>query len=444
MTAGPVPGSNGNTPGVQAPANATNIGWDAENRLISATVNSITYNYEYDHLSRLVVRKVGTAISRRYIHDGWNRIAEYESSATTPYNTYTWGLDLSGSMQGAGGVGGLLAASEHSGTVQNPVRTPYYPTYDGNGNISEYLDFSGAAAVHYEYDPFGTVTRLTGSNSTRFQFRFSTKPRDPDTGLYYYGYRFYDPLTGRWPSRDPLAEYSDQHGRVRAELGTKLYGFVGNSPLNRVDPFGLVEMPDDLDSSNLSWNEIKKQLPGVPCKNPRSKGECCSKARAYFFANPANRGSPSGASVCCDGRLVACNWGENMSLAGYDGPNERLEDFIKKLVGECIVEHELLHVERTENYAKKYPNVACPCDCGILLSQTPTEETDGQECAAHGLSVKCFRKAQKKCAELSDKREAWICADIMSLKVDNSVQYRNQYCQKVLDSLPRIRVPIYK
>ena len=254
----------------------------------------------------------------------------------------------------------------------------------------------------------------------------------------------FTPGIPQWPSRDPLAEYSDQHGGVRAELGTKLYGFVGNSPLNQVDPFGLVEMPDDLDSSNLSWDEIKKQLPGVPCKNPRSKGECCSKARAYFFANPANRGSPSGASVCCDGRLVACNWGENVSLDGYDGPNERLEDFIKKLVGECIVEHELVHVERTENYAKKYPNVACPCDCGILLSQTPTEETDGQECAAHGLSVKCFRKAQKKCAELSDKKEAWICADIMSLKEDNSKKYRNHHCQKVLDSLPPIRVPIYK
>lgn len=247
MTAGPVPGSNGNTPGVQAPANATNIGWDAENRLISATVNSITYNYEYDHLSRLVVRKVGTAISRRYIHDGWNRIAEYESSATTPYNTYTWGLDLSGSMQGAGGVGGLLAASEHSGTVQNPVRTPYYPTYDGNGNISEYLDFSGAAAVHYEYDPFGTVTRLTGSNSTRFQFRFSTKPRDISTGLYYYGYRWYDPLTGRWPSRDPIEESG--HRLLLAYSGLPLvsgvtgisdYAFVLNTPTSLIDADGRI------------------------------------------------------------------------------------------------------------------------------------------------------------------------------------------------------------
>ena len=72
----------------------------------------------------------------------------------------------------------------------------YYPAYDGNGNISEYLKSDGTAAVHYEYDPFGTLTRLTGDNSTLFQYRFSTKPIDPATGLYYYGYRWYDPLTG--------------------------------------------------------------------------------------------------------------------------------------------------------------------------------------------------------------------------------------------------------
>lgn len=47
-----------------------------------------------------------------------------------------------------------------------------------------------------KYDPFGTLTRLTGDNSTLFQYRFSTKPIDPATGLYYYGYRWYDPLTG--------------------------------------------------------------------------------------------------------------------------------------------------------------------------------------------------------------------------------------------------------
>jgi RHS repeat-associated protein len=223
MTAGPVPGSNGNTPGAQAPANATEIKWDAENRLISLKIGTATYGYVYDHLSRLTTRSANGTVSRRYHYDGWNRIAEFTSSALV--DTFTWGLDLSGSMQGAGGVGGLLATRL---IVGGPV--DYFPTYDGNGNVSEYLGITGNNVVHYEYDPFGTLTRRTGSTSIQFQYRFSTKPRDFNTGLYYYGYRWYDPVTGRWPSRDPIEERG----------GVNLYGFVGNDGVNRWDLIGLV------------------------------------------------------------------------------------------------------------------------------------------------------------------------------------------------------------
>jgi YD repeat-containing protein len=70
-------------------------------------------------------------------------------------NSYLWGPDLSGSMQGAGGVGGLLSVSEENGTT-------FYATYDGNGNLSEYLDEDGGSVAHYEYDPFGRTVTLSG------------------------------------------------------------------------------------------------------------------------------------------------------------------------------------------------------------------------------------------------------------------------------------------
>lgn len=221
MTAGPIPGSNGNSPGVQAPANATAIKWDAENRLVSFKIGSTTYNYQYDHLSRLITRLTGSTVNSRYFYDGWNRIAEFNS--TTLLDTFTWGLDLSGTTQGAGGVGGLLATRWVSSS-----NTDYFITYDGNGNVSEYLATNGSITAHYEYDPFGTLTRRTGSTSTRLQYRFSTKPRDVISGLYYYGYRWYDPLTGRWPSRDPIEEMG----------GINLYGFVGNDGISIYDLLG--------------------------------------------------------------------------------------------------------------------------------------------------------------------------------------------------------------
>ncbi|MBB5354042.1 RHS repeat-associated protein, partial [Haloferula luteola] len=63
---------------------------------------------------------------------------------------------------------------------------------------------------------------------------FSTKYQDEETGLYYYGYRYYDPVTGRWPSRDPIGERG----------GVNLYGFVENDSVGRIDVLG--QNPQDL------------------------------------------------------------------------------------------------------------------------------------------------------------------------------------------------------
>jgi len=163
-------------------ANST-LTWDAENRLITATVNGTTTTYQYDAQGRRIAGRVGVSPTTLWIYDAWNPIAKY--AGTTLGETYLWGMDLSGSMQGAGGVGGLLAVNDGSAT--------YYPTYDGNGNVSEYLDSAGAVVAHYEYDPFGKTTVATGSKANDFTHRFSTKPLDAETGLYYYGYRYYDP-----------------------------------------------------------------------------------------------------------------------------------------------------------------------------------------------------------------------------------------------------------
>jgi uncharacterized protein RhaS with RHS repeats len=154
-----------------------------------------------DTPSRLIARLDGGKPTL-YLYDGWNRIAEYEqeTSGHTLVKTYTWGMDLSGSMQGAGGVGGLLAVTLHEmNTDQPPVEvvTTYYPTFDGNGNITEYLASDGTVAAHYEYDPFGNIVKESyglGIDASSFTYKFSTKPLDSITGWYYYGYRYLDPL----------------------------------------------------------------------------------------------------------------------------------------------------------------------------------------------------------------------------------------------------------
>jgi RHS repeat-associated protein len=220
---------DGNATAYPLPANpAANsvCTWDAENRLTSATVNGVTITYQYDANSRRIAKtSAATQQSTVYLYDGWNIVAEYVGSAGLQpalSKTDLWGLDLSWTLQGAGGVGGLLAVHIH-----NPQSSIYYPSYDGNGNISEYLAATGAVNAHFEYDPFGNTTVNTDTTG-RLAHRFSTKPVDSETGLYYYGYRYYDPLTGRWPSRDPIAERG----------GVNLYGFVYNNPFGWYDYLG--------------------------------------------------------------------------------------------------------------------------------------------------------------------------------------------------------------
>jgi RHS repeat-associated protein len=78
-----------------------------------------------------------------------------------------------------------------------------------------------------QYDPFGN-TVVNTDLTERFSYRFSTKPLDFETGLYYYTYRYYDPRTGRWASRDPIGE----------DGGVNLYGFVYSDPISLIDDLG--------------------------------------------------------------------------------------------------------------------------------------------------------------------------------------------------------------
>ena len=262
------------TPQYDDDGNLTNDGrwvytWDAENRLVQMETTSeatstnvghpyVKIVYAYDWMGRMIARhawKGGTAgypafqSSQRWLYDGWNVIAEFSAdydtqneTFTTPTRTgtFTWGLDLSGTLRGAGGVGGLLA---YRNLTSSAV---FHPSFDGNGNIVAWTRSDATEPVsRREYDAFGNA--LVSEGTAPCSFGFSTKMQDAETGLYYYGYRWYDPLTGRWPSRDLIGERG----------GVNLYEFVGDDGVDRWDflgfapestPAPLLPMPEFLNS----------------------------------------------------------------------------------------------------------------------------------------------------------------------------------------------------
>ena len=81
-----------------------------------------------------------------------------------------------------------------------------YYFHDGNKNVSEVVAADGSLAAHYWYAPFGAVTARNGKSAVASPWRFSSEYADDELGCDYYNYREYEPVTGRWGSRDPGGE----------------------------------------------------------------------------------------------------------------------------------------------------------------------------------------------------------------------------------------------
>jgi RHS repeat-associated protein len=240
--------------------------WDGENRLISMTSltgapNASKYSVTntYDYLGRRIQKVVWAynissytnAYTNRYLYDGWNPVAILNTNSTL-IASMMWGLDLSGSGQGAGGVGGLLEEN----VVGNGV---HFVAYDGNGNVAALVSATnGTITANYEHGPFGEVIRATGPMAKLNPFRFSTKYQDDETDFLYYGFRYYNPSTGRWLSRDPIDDAAYQKlvlwssfSRNRVikllrERNNPPYLFVHNDPVSKLDVLGL--------STDYTWS----------------------------------------------------------------------------------------------------------------------------------------------------------------------------------------------
>jgi len=234
-----------------ADGNLTNDGrwtytWDAENRLVAITNRtpvgpamglSFAYDWRGRRIGKTVITNGLVSTSEGFVYDGWNLIAILTSNSSL-LTSFTWGLDLSGTEQGAGGVGGLLAVSQLS---NSRITNSSFTAYDGNGNTAALVDSgTGTTSGQYEYGPFGEVLRATGPMAKLNPFRFSTKYQDDETDLVYYGFRY--EKDGRWISRDPIEEPGFdclQGGTYGGDAGPNLYNFVANNPVSGIDLFGL-------------------------------------------------------------------------------------------------------------------------------------------------------------------------------------------------------------
>ena len=196
--------------------------WNGENRLIRA-INSATgkkLEFDYDYMGRRIFKKVynGETLEKHlsYVYDGYKLIEERDAlNSNALIRSYVWQPEV--------------LDRDVPLTVYDAVaEKTYYYHSDANKNVTELSDENGEVIAHYEYSPFGSLTKTTGAYATSNPFRFSSEYFDEETGLVYYNYRYYNPELGRWISRDPIEEQG----------GYNLYGMIGNNPLYGWDKEG--------------------------------------------------------------------------------------------------------------------------------------------------------------------------------------------------------------
>jgi len=270
--------------------------YDYENQLTAVTLpNSWRSEFSYDGFGRRRIRReytwqsgVWTNLTEvRYVYDGRLVIQEQDTNSL-PIVYYTRGNDLSGTPQGAGGIGGMLARSDavnalgrsqqltNIAILDNPAYIPPLPWFprtlynhhfyhaDGNGNITALFSprsKGGAALTRYSYDPFGNVLWMNGPMATTNLYRFSSKEFHERSGLIYYLYRYYEPNLQRWINRDPLGDLGNLPVAINgmpsadsdsgqestdtgtllfwAEMNCNLYTGIANRPIVALDYFGL-------------------------------------------------------------------------------------------------------------------------------------------------------------------------------------------------------------
>ncbi|MGB8062751.1 MAG: RHS repeat-associated core domain-containing protein [Candidatus Sulfotelmatobacter sp.] len=202
--------ANGNT---LSDSSGKQYSWDFNNRLTQAIVPNVgTTTFRYDPFGRRI-QKSGALGTTNFLYDGANLLEEIDNSGNV-LARYTQDRDIDSPL------------SEFRGST-----TSYYQADEALGSVTSLSNSAGALASTYTYDSFGNLTASTGTLTN--PFRYTGREFDSETGLYFYRARYFDPAVGRFISEDP----------IRFGGGVDFYPYVDNSPVNAVDPLGLVAGP---------------------------------------------------------------------------------------------------------------------------------------------------------------------------------------------------------
>ncbi len=179
--------------------------WNAENQLTKVEKNGIEVaRFAYDPLGRRV-EKVAGGVTASVTYDGESILRELHGASTFRY-VHAFGIDEPLSREDASGA------------------LTYYHA-DGMNTVAKRTNQAAVVVHEYRYDAWGNIE----AGASEPGHTFTGREWDPETALYYYRARYYDPKAGGFVSEDPV-DY--RNGRSR-------FAYVGGNPSNLIDPSGL-------------------------------------------------------------------------------------------------------------------------------------------------------------------------------------------------------------
>ena len=225
-----------------------------------------TTHYTYGSLGELKSVVLPDSTTIEYLHNANNqRVAKKVDGVVT--EKYLW-ADLTTLLAVYDGSDNLKIRFEYA-DGRMPYKMSYegqsyYLAYDQVGTLRAVADSNGNVVKALTYDTFGNL--FSDSNpDMEVPFGFAGGIYDRDTGLVRFGYRDYDPVTGKWTAKDPIGFNGGD---------TNLYGHVLGDPVNLVDPEGLEPLLDKL--QKMFWGDTGKGLAKkdfcIACETMGSKG----------------------------------------------------------------------------------------------------------------------------------------------------------------------------
>jgi RHS repeat-associated protein len=202
---------------------------DGNGNRATKTDSSGTTTYTYDYQNRLVrVDKPGGSYAE-YAYDALGRRVRENVDGQIRLDWYS-AEDM---VLETDATGADIARYTHGPGIDNPLTMrrngqSYHYHEDPLGSIVLLTDASKAVVRSYTYDAFGKILGQTGSPEN--PYTYTARERDPETGLYYYRARHYDPNAGRFLQVDPIPPRWDD---------SNAYLYVVNNPTTATDPLGL-------------------------------------------------------------------------------------------------------------------------------------------------------------------------------------------------------------